>query len=404
MNGLFSKEACLPGYIKWEFAVARQHEMYRKSDDIRNEFSRDYNRILHCNAYRRLKHKTQVFYATQNDHICTRIEHVHHVAAISNTICSEVGLNTDLAAAIALGHDLGHAPFGHEGEKILSQLSVDGGGRIFWHEQNSLKVADTIETLAGLDGKRRNLNLTYAVRDGLISHCGEVDENGLKPRNELLDLYDILRPNQVQPYTWEACVVKIADKIAYLGRDIEDAIRLNILDNQQLDELKDTLRDQYGPLIQQVNTTNLVHGLIMDLVEQSNPDKGLSFSEDMFKLMNDIKKYNYKHIYKHPRLQYYNSYVKLIIESLFSVVMQTNANPPDFRTIERFYPVLAKSFHNWLVRYSDLDLVEKEKQLYDIPVVYQIANETDYREAILMFLAVMSDHFALEQYKYLVTL
>jgi dGTPase len=199
MAVLFSKVAAFPGNEKWEDCLHRQTAMYRKTDDIRNEFSRDYNRILHCNAYRRLKHKTQVFYGTRNDHICTRIEHVQHVAAISSTISQELGLNVDLVSAIALGHDLGHAPFGHEGEKIISLLAEKNGKPKFWHEQNSLIVADKIETLAGLDGKRRNLNLTYAVRDGLISHCGEVDENGIKPRNEFIDLYDIQKTKSVCP-------------------------------------------------------------------------------------------------------------------------------------------------------------------------------------------------------------
>ncbi len=117
-----------------------------------------------------------------------------------------------------------------------------------------------------------------------------MDENGIKPREEAIDLYTIERPNQFAPFTWEACVVKVADKIAYLGRDIEDALRLKMLDNDQLDELKDTLRMKFGSTIEKVNTTNLVHGFIMDLVEHSDPEKGLCFSDEYFQLMNNIKK------------------------------------------------------------------------------------------------------------------
>jgi len=402
MTKKFSAASTIEGSKKWEFSMKRESEMYRKSDDIRNEFSRDYNRILHCNAYRRLKHKTQVFYGTRNDHICTRIEHVHHVAAISTTIAQELGLNTDLVSAIALGHDIGHAPFGHEGEKILSKLSMDGGKPKFWHEQNSLIVADKIETLSGLDGKRRNLNLTYAVRDGLVSHCGEVDENGLKPRDEAINLYDILRPNQYAPYTWEACVVKIADKIAYLGRDIEDALRLKILDNEQIDELRDTLMANFGSKIEKVNTTNLVHGFILDLVEHSAPETGLAFSDDYFQLMNNIKKFNYRHIYKHQRLTYYNKYANLILESLYEALFDAYESLPGLPVLMRFYPQLAMNFRNWLVRYSDLDEVDKAQQDYEIPVVYRIGDKQDYSAAVLMYIALMTDYYALEQFDQLV--
>jgi dGTPase len=402
MSNKFEQCGTFPDNVKWEPSLKRETVMYRKSDDIRNEFSRDFNRILHCNAYRRLKHKTQVFYGTRNDHICTRIEHVQHVAAISGTIARELGLNTDLVAAIAIGHDLGHAPFGHEGERILSELSPSDAKPKFWHEQNSLIVADKIETLAGLDGKHRNLNLTYGVRDGLISHCGEVDENGLKPRDELIDLYDILKPNQFSPFTWEACVVKIADKIAYLGRDMEDAIRLNILDKEQLDELSDTLRTNFGTKIEKVNTTNLVHGFILDLVEHSSPESGLAFSEEYFRLMNNIKKFNYRHIYKHKRLQYYNKYAKLILESLFDVLTEAYETLPDVKPMKRFYPQLAENFRNWLIRYSDLNEEEKARQDYEIPVVYRLGNRNDYTLAVLMYISLMSDFYALEQFEQLV--
>ncbi|NLM97596.1 MAG: HD domain-containing protein [Halanaerobiaceae bacterium] len=118
----FSKVAAVKGNDQWDIFVKRQSDIYQRLDDIRSDFWRDYNRILHCTAYRRLKHKTQVFFATRNDHICTRIEHVNHVASVSATLCKKLSLNVELAVAIATGHDLGHAPFGHEGEKILREI------------------------------------------------------------------------------------------------------------------------------------------------------------------------------------------------------------------------------------------------------------------------------------------
>ena len=205
---------------KWKNAIKRQDKMYAPlygQVAMRSEFARDYTRIINSDAYKRLKHKTQVFFAPQNDHICTRIEHVNLVESISYTIANYLGLNTELTKAIATAHDIGHSPFGHQGEKILSGLAEREFGEKFWHERNGLRFVDEIELLNDYDGKKRNLNLTYAVRDGIISHCGEVDDNGLKPRDEYIDLKkEYLYPNQYSPYTWEGCVVKLADKISYI--------------------------------------------------------------------------------------------------------------------------------------------------------------------------------------------
>ena len=119
----FEKYSATPENPKWEQIISRETPLYKRDNDIRDEFERDYGRIIHCNAYRRLKHKTQVFFSPENDHICTRIEHVTHVESISHTIAKYLGLNTELTKAIAVAHDLGHSPFGHEGEHILSEIS-----------------------------------------------------------------------------------------------------------------------------------------------------------------------------------------------------------------------------------------------------------------------------------------
>jgi dGTPase len=205
---------------KWNNMISRMSSLYKRQNDIRSEFGRDYTRILHSTAYRRLKHKTQVFFAPQNDHICTRIEHVSHVESVSFTIANYLGLNTELTKAISVGHDLGHAPFGHLGETIIQDILREEGLPAFWHEKNGLHYVDEIELLEDNSGYKKNLDLTYAVRDGIISHCGEVDQNGLKPRDEFIDLKNYQSANQYQPYTWEGCVVKVADKISYLGREI----------------------------------------------------------------------------------------------------------------------------------------------------------------------------------------
>ena len=155
-------------------AISRRDALYQRKHDIRSPFSRDYSRLIFSPAYRRMKHKTQVFFAVDDDHVCTRSEHVNLVDSISYTIAKELGLNTELTKAIAVGHDLGHAPFGHGGEKILRSLAKDYGLPSFWHERNSLYLCDDLEVLEDDIHHLHNLDLTYAVRDGIISHCGEM--------------------------------------------------------------------------------------------------------------------------------------------------------------------------------------------------------------------------------------
>ncbi|MBO4547216.1 MAG: HD domain-containing protein, partial [Treponema sp.] len=198
MKDSFKGAATVLGSPKWQEATKRSSSLYERGNDIRSEFERDYTRILHCQAYSRLKHKTQVFFAPRDDHICTRMEHVQHVASVATTISKYLGLNTELTKAIALGHDIGHAPFGHFGEECLNSLlkQKEGAGapKKFWHERNSLFFADYIETLSDPEGVHRNLDLTYAVRNGLISHCGEIHQQGIIPRDDPIDLYTIKRP------------------------------------------------------------------------------------------------------------------------------------------------------------------------------------------------------------------
>ena len=188
MKNSFKDLAANENNPKWNNMIKREKELYSRNNDIRSEFERDYTRIIHSNAYKRMKHKTQVFFSPESDHICTRIEHVTHVESISYTIANYLGLNTELTKAIATAHDIGHSPFGHQGEKILSEISKRDIGIGFWHEKNGVTAVDKIELLQDNHGVMKNLNLTYAVRDGIISHCGEIDENNLKPREEAIKL------------------------------------------------------------------------------------------------------------------------------------------------------------------------------------------------------------------------
>lgn len=404
MKQKFAAEAITEESPKWEQCIERESFLEERIDEIRSKFWRDYNRLLHSQAYRRLKHKTQVFHATHNDHICTRIEHVGHVSSVSYTICDYLGLNKELAQAIAIGHDIGHAPFGHDGEHKLNQLAKKYYGGNFWHEKNSLHFADSIETLFNPDGYHRNLCLTYAVRDGIISHCGEVNEKVLFPRAEAIDLKTINGSNQHAPYTWEGCVVKIADKISYLGRDIEDALRLKILSNVEIEELLSILNPVSGITFEQINNTVLMHNFILDLCHFSSPEKGIGFSEEFHKAIIKIKSFNYKHIYLHPRLNNYNHYADLILTSIFELFNALfDENIPvlvkNIATQKTIYPIITEHFEKWLILYSNYAPQIRSEQKYLNRIIYDITRSVDYSKSIIDFISSLSDNFAIESYQ-----
>ena len=380
----------------------RPQPLYKTEGDVRSEFDRDYTRILHSYGFRRLKHKTQVFFnAAGNDHICTRIEHVTHVESVAFTIAEKLGLNLELIKAIALGHDIGHAPFGHHGETVISDLT----GREFWHEQNGLRFIDDIELLPDLEGNLLNLNLTYAVRDGIISHCGELDEESLRPRSELIDLKDFTRKGEFQAATWEGCVVKLSDKIAYLGRDIEDASMLNYFDEEQKAELKD-ISEAIGNG-KAVNTTSIIHRLITDLCANSTPESGLRFSPDMYKLLCWIKDFNYRNIYKNPRLMPYQKYAKLIITEIYNKLINLYRGADTISYIYNIHfdgKTFIKEFAEWLPKYCNPDILDsnlkqafsrcKNKKIYGTLSTPEI-----YQQAVIDYIAGMTDVFAVKAFE-----
>lgn len=396
MKDSFKKYAANESNPNWNNIMSRCTPLYKRDNDIRTEFGRDYTRIIHCNAYRRLKHKTQVFFSPDNDHICTRIEHVTHVESISYTIATYLGLNTELTKAIAVSHDIGHSPFGHVGERILSSLSQKDVGTTFWHEKNGLDFVDYIELLEDDNKYKKNLNLTYGVRDGIISHCGEVSENGLKPRTEYINLSDYKYPNQFAPYTWEACVVKLSDKISYIGRDIEDAITLGILDNH-LDELYKLLDSKYTK--DKINNTIIINYLITDLCENSSPEKGLCFSQDAFNLINKINEFNYKYIYNCQRIQPSNRYFNIVLTEIYSLLKSTFEQDHTLENVEnlnKFYPKLYKNFLSFLNHYFDLG--NRENLKLKNQIVFNLNNEKEFYKAIIYFISGMTDNFAIEIY------
>lgn len=393
MKDLLKKYSATEENEKWSNFIKREKDLYKRNNDIRSEFERDYTRIIHCNGYRRLKHKTQVFFSPENDHICTRIEHVTHVESISYTIAKYFGLNEQLTRAIATAHDIGHSPFGHQGEKILSKISMKDLGEIFWHEKNGLEYVDKIELLEDNLKNKQNLNLTYAVRDGIISHCGEIDENKLKPREEYINLYNYKKPNDYAPYTWEGCVVKIADKIAYLGRDIEDAITLGILD-EKLNELYRILKIDEKEVI---NNTVIINNFIFDLCNNSSLEKGLAFSDKTFELIKEIKKFNYRNIYLSERLKPSSRYFETILSEIYNTLKNVYDGKNTLKNInkmKKYYPQIFNEFEGWLANYWSMPRQNNLKN----DCLFNIENEQEYLKAVIYYISGMTDNFAIDTY------
>lgn len=392
MKNLLQSQSANENNSKWNNIIQRNKSLYQRNNDIRSEFERDYTRIIHSKAYRRLKHKTQVFFSPENDHICTRIEHVTLVESISYTIAKYLGLNAELTKAIATAHDIGHSPFGHQGEKILSEISKKEIGKNFWHEKNGLEYVDKIELLETPNGELQNLDLTYGVRDGIISHCGEIDERCLKPRTEYIDLYNYEKPNQYAPYTWEGCVVKIADKISYLGRDIADAITLGILDKKTTD-LYEFLKLSKNT---KINNTVILNIFINDLCENTTIEQGLSFSEEKFEMINNLKSFNYKNIYLAEKTVNSIEYFKLILNKIFYFLKETFYNK---NKMKKICPYLVNDFEDWLKNYWNLERNEENKN----EVIFNKEDLKDYCQAIIYYIAGMTDNYAIEMYNKIIS-
>lgn len=404
----FAAEAATEKNPRWRELTARQSELYSRGDDIRSPFARDYTRILHSRAYRRLKHKTQVFFNIDNDHICTRMEHVAHVESVSNTIARKLGLNDELTKAIAFGHDLGHAPFGHQGEQILGALSRKYLGQTFWHERNGLRFVDRVELLEDNYKIERNLDLTYAVRDGIVSHCGEVDENGIRPRGELIDLEEFRTAGQYQPATWEGCVVKLADKIAYIGRDIEDAASLGFLGEKQLAQLRKLAQANDEKVL---NTTVIMHNMIIDVCDNSTPEEGIRLSAEYLAQLNEVKAFNYRYIYQNPRFVSFQKYAHLVLREIFRTLWQYRKGDvwQNLARARKYYPTLLSTFSEWLAKYCEPDFVPegelrvKAAKCGNLKIYGRLETDALYAQAILDYISGMTDRFAVRAFNELLT-
>lgn len=300
---LADEEKLSPFAKKSSESLGRRFPM--KRDPFRLEFARDETRILHSPPFRRLKHKTQVFLSPYNDHICTRMEHVLHVSSIASVIGRCLNLNTDLINAIAMGHDLGHPPFGHAGERVLDTLlrgrGVSGG---FQHEIHGLRVVDKLTNYGA------GLNLTFEVRDGIITHCGERFERVVEPdRSRDLNDLDSIMERSFYPSTLEGCLVRLVDRIAYLGRDLEDALKAGLIKKGDIP----------SEIVKKLGTENgkIIGCFVNDTIAASVDRDAIGMSDEVFSYMKILKEFNYKHIYLHPEVDRKSRKAESIIEILF---------------------------------------------------------------------------------------
>jgi len=291
--------------------AARSKELNRyfgREEDHRLPYKRDVDRIIHSKAYSRYIDKTQVVYLIKNEHVTYRSLHVQLVSSFARGIAEILRLNLDLVEAIALGHDVGHPPFGHEGENYLSCLSKEYGCGHFAHPWQSCRLFTEIEPL----------NLGLAVYDGFLCHDGGMSGTRLTPRfgktweDHFADKANkIADPDEnIFPGTLEGCLVKICDTISYLGRDIEDAITLGLLS-----------RDQVPQTLLGVTNRDILRVVACDLIQMSYEKDYIELSEEVFEALKVLRAFNFKHIYTHAKLKVESSKISYSYRILFETLL-----------------------------------------------------------------------------------
>lgn len=287
-----------------EDAIRRKQ---RKKPDIRTKYSRDADRILHSYAYSRYIDKTQVFFLVDNDHITHRVLHIHIASKIARTIGRALSLNEDLIEAIAIGHDIGHVPYGHEGGEILSEICEEKGIGRFVHNAQAVQWLDVIE----------DQNLTLQVLDGILCHNGEEEVQRLTPRKSKnwaffdREFQEIKEGKQnYVPMTLEGCVVRFADIISYVGRDLQDAIEVNLLEDFSV--IPQICQDTLG-----TSNAEIINTLIIDLIENSYGHDYIAYSEEVHQALKALKEFNYEHIYKNPKVMREREKMERVFKILF---------------------------------------------------------------------------------------
>lgn len=311
--------------------ATRNREAFREKEEVRIEtghrqwFAIDADRILHSLSYTRYIDKTQVFSLIPNDHITHRVLHVQLVSKIARTIGRLLRLNEDLIEAIALGHDIGHPPFGHDGERYLSEICLEHGLPPFIHSIQGVHFLRRVER------KGRGMNLSCQVLDGILCHDGERYLKSLRPMrkkdfgfidDEIARKLSAPQIDLSPPMTLEGCVVRMADIISYIGRDIEDAVRINLITKDQIPkECKETLGETNG---------TIVYRLVEDLVSNSLGKDEIAFSQEIADALLRLKEFNYEFIYKNPKIKTESDKIKGLYRILFEQFLDDlNVNRKD---------------------------------------------------------------------------
>ncbi|MFW9783631.1 MAG: deoxyguanosinetriphosphate triphosphohydrolase family protein [Candidatus Heimdallarchaeota archaeon] len=288
-----------------------------ESEDIRPPFFRDVDRIVHSKAFSRYIDKSQVFFDVTNANITHRSLHVTLVSRVSRQIGRVLRLNTDLIEAIALGHDIGHSPFGHLGEELLNDISQQYGMGNFSHNGQGIRWLSYLEKRFPRQ-PAKGLNLTLQVLDGILCHDGEVNEQTLKPikrngktwEDHFKEYEDSFNENKIKriPMSYEGIAVRFADTISYIGRDIEDAILLKLITRKEIPEsCKTVLGD---------TNAKIINTLITDLLNYSLDNDAIGYSDKIFEALKELKEFNYRHIYTRRDLYKKNSLDKTFIDKL----------------------------------------------------------------------------------------
>ena len=288
----------------------RSHEEHLEWD-YRQAFSVDVDRILHALAYTRYIDKTQVFYLIENDHITHRVLHVQLVSKIARTIGRFLGLNEDLIEAISLGHDIGHTPFGHDGERFLSEICKSCGIGYFLHSVQGVQFLDRVER------KGKGWNLCFQTLDGILCHDGEIHNEMLNPNpnktfitlEKEIAAKKTAPDTQLIPMTLEGCVVRMADTISYIGRDLEDAIRLKIIKRSDIPV----------HIVNILGNTNgtIVYNLVTDIIQNSFQKSYVAFSSEISDALKKLKDFNLEYIYMNSKIKTNLNRIKELFEMLF---------------------------------------------------------------------------------------
>ena len=301
-----------------------------REEDVRTCYQRDIDRIVHCKAFRRLVHKTQVFLQPEGDHYRTRMTHTLEVARIASTITRALGLNEDLAEAIAMGHDLGHTPFGHAGEVALTKCL----GRPFCHNEQSLRVVDVLEK----DGM--GLNLTWEVRNGILCHTGDA-----------------------WPETLEGQIVRRSDQIAYVNHDIDDAIRAGILTN---DDIPKQITAVLGN-----NHSTRINTLVMDIIRVSREAGAVCLSADVEKALKDLRSFMFENVYRNPIAKGEESKAKDMLSRMFEYyVSHPEAMPDDFQP-QLSFEGIERTVCDYIAGMTDNYAVDKFTEIF-IPTGWHV--------------------------------